>query len=58
VIIGVTLAGWLLYVQKDLFQTTIGYVVALGAAITAISNLFGAFKGRSGPAQKATYAAA
>jgi hypothetical protein len=58
VIVGVGLAMWLLYVQKDLFQSTIGYAVALGTAITAISNLFGAFKGRSGPAPKAPDAAA
>ena len=55
--VGVALAAWLLYAQKDLFQTAIGYIVALGAALTAISNLFGTFKGRIGGAPKAPDAA-
>jgi hypothetical protein len=52
VTIAFTLAVWLLYVQKDLFQAAIGYIVALGAAVAAISNLFGAFRGRPAAAPK------
>ena len=55
--VGVALAAWLLYAQKDLFQTAIGYIVALGAALKAISNLFGTFKGRIGGSPKAPDAA-
>jgi hypothetical protein len=54
----VALAVWLLYAQKDLFQSAIGYVVALGAAATAISNLLGPFGRRSGTAAKVSDAAA
>ena len=50
--IAVTIAAWLLYVQKDLFQTTIGYVAALGAAGAALSNLVGAIRGRPGTVPK------
>jgi hypothetical protein len=53
----VSLAVWLLYAQKDLFQSAIGYVVALGAAVTALSNLIGPFSRRSGTAAKAPDAA-
>jgi hypothetical protein len=49
----VALAVWLLYAQKDLFQTAIGYVVALGAAAAALSNLLGGFSGRSRTGTKA-----
>jgi hypothetical protein len=49
----VTLAAWLLYVQKDLFQSAIGYVVTIGAALTAVTNLVGAVRVRSGPAATA-----
>lgn len=51
--IAVTLAAWLLYAQKDLFQSAIGYVVAIGGAVAAISNLLGSFKGRPGTVPKA-----
>ena len=54
----VALAAWVLYAQKDLFQSAIGYVVTLGAAVTAISNLFGGLKGRSATVPKAPDAAA
>jgi hypothetical protein len=54
----VGLAAWLLYAQKDLFQSAIGYVVTLGAAVTAISNLLGGLIGRSGTVPKAPDAAA
>jgi len=30
---------WLLYAHRDLFQVSIGYVAALGAAVTAVMNL-------------------
>jgi hypothetical protein len=41
------LGGWLLYSQKDLFQISLGYIVTLGGAITAIMNLVGTMSGRS-----------
>ena len=53
VTIAVTLAAWLLYVQKDLFHSAIGYVATLGSAVTAIYNLVGAVRGRSGAVPKA-----
>jgi hypothetical protein len=46
--------AWLFYAQKDLFQVSIGYMVTLGAAITAIANALAGFKGRLGAAPKAT----
>jgi len=54
----IALAAWLLYAQKDLFQSAVGYVVALGAAVAAISNLLSPFSGRSGSAAKKPDAAA
>jgi len=46
------LAAWLFYAQKDLFQGAIGYVLTLGAAVTAIANVLGTIKGRSANAPK------
>jgi hypothetical protein len=43
----VGLAAWLSYAQKDLFQGAIGYVLTLGAAVTAIGNILGSIKGRA-----------
>jgi len=42
----VALAAWLFYAQKDLFQGALGYVLTLGAAVTAIANVLGSLKGR------------
>jgi hypothetical protein len=41
------LAAWLLYAQKDLFQLSIGYIVTLGGAVTAVLNLLGSFKSKA-----------
>jgi hypothetical protein len=46
----VGLAAWLSYAQKDLFQGAIGYVLTLGAAVTAIGNILGSIKGRASKA--------
>src|SRR5262249_49401238 len=51
--IGVALAAWLFYAQKDLFQGAIGYVLTLGAALTAIANILGNFKSRAQSAPNA-----
>jgi hypothetical protein len=50
----VGLAAWLSYAQKDLFQGAIGYVLTLGAAVTAIGNIFGSIKGRAPKAPDTT----
>jgi len=48
----VGLGAWLFYAQKDLFQGFIGYILSLGAAITAIANILGGFMGRASSAPK------
>lgn len=48
----VGLIAWLFYAQKDLFQVSIGYVVTLGAAVTAIANALSGMRGRSAAAPK------
>jgi len=50
----VGLGAWLFYAQKDLFQGFIGYILSLGAAITAIANILGGLKGRASSAPKST----
>jgi hypothetical protein len=50
----VGLAAWLFYAQKDLFQVSIGYIVTLGAAITAITNGLSGIRSRSANAAKAS----
>jgi hypothetical protein len=45
-----TLAGlflWLLYAQKDLFQVSIGYMVAVGGALTAVVNFLSSVRGKA-----------
>lgn len=37
---------WILYAQRDLFQVSIGYVVTLTGAMTAVVNLLGSFRSR------------
>ena len=49
----VALAAWLFYAQKDLFQGVMGYVLTLGAAVTAIANILGSLRGRLASAPKA-----
>ena len=41
---------WLLYAQKDLFQVSIGYMVAVGGALTAVVNFLGSIRGKAGMA--------
>ena len=50
----VGLAAWLFYAQQDLFQVSIGYVVTIGAAITAIANALSGMRGRAAAALKAS----
>jgi hypothetical protein len=38
---------WLLYAQKDLFQVSIGYMVAVGGALTAVVNFLSSVRGKS-----------
>jgi hypothetical protein len=47
------LGAWLLYSQKDLFQISLGYIVTLGGAITAIMNLVGTMSGQSSKSRPA-----
>jgi hypothetical protein len=54
----IALAAWLFYAQKDLFLGAIGYVVALGAAVTAVGNLIGGIRGRPGTPPQSPDAAA
>jgi hypothetical protein len=48
------LAAWLFYAQKDLFQGVLGYLLGLGAAVAAITNIVGGIKGRATTAPKIT----
>jgi hypothetical protein len=41
------LGAWLFYAQKDLFQGVLGYLLGLGAAVAAITNIVGGIKGRA-----------
>jgi hypothetical protein len=43
----VALSAWLLYAQKDLFQASIGYIVTIGGAVTAVLNVLGGAKSKS-----------
>ena len=43
----VALTAWLFYAQKDLFTASVGYIVTIGGAITAITNALLNIKGRA-----------
>ena len=45
---------WLLYAQRDLFQVSIGYVVTVAGALTAVVNVLGSFRGRAARATDAS----
>src|SRR5438445_9813350 len=50
VVVAVAAGMWLLYAQAELFQVGVGYVVAIGTLLTAVTGLLGRSK-QAAPAE-------
>jgi hypothetical protein len=50
-VIGIAAGIWLLYAQAELFQVGVGYVVAIGTLLTAVTGLLGRSKPAAAPAE-------